>query len=65
MKIKVKGAVVSVEHANGDAFNFARALRRILKTQNMEEWKKDPQDFQFWVRESVADLVRNIEYVLR
>lgn len=61
----MKALLVRLEYANGERFEFNKSIRDLLKTQDMQAWRKEPEKFPFWFRDALKTTLDNIEIVLR
>lgn len=57
--------VVSIELANGNMALIGIHIARLIRTQDMEAWKANPEGFDRWLKAAICDYVNNTNVVIR
>ena len=53
-----------LEHPNGAQAQPMLALKHLVKSQDLEAWKGDPEAFKEWIAQSMASYFRNLDVVI-
>lgn len=51
--MQTKPAAFRFEMANGEQFHLGLYVSRLLRTQDLNAWRNDPEGFDAWIKKSV------------
>lgn len=64
MKIKTTIGEVRVELPNGRNVNFETWFGRVLRTQDMRHWQREPEAFDEWAKTTFKGMINGCRFVL-
>lgn len=66
MKYQFKdGTKIIAEHHNGEEFYTAKWLKQQLKFQDIEAWKKEPEEFDKWMKTVFKQAIDHLYFVIK
>lgn len=57
--------VVSLELPNGYPAQLSLYIKQIVRTQDLNAWRNNPDGFDAWLKGCICDYVQNLKAVIR
>ena len=65
MKTKTQGkTVTTISSITLERFNMNTFFKNIIKYQDLNYWKENPEQFNIWVRKRLQLRIENLEFII-